>query len=77
LGELVEREPAVWTEIANVIATKQPASYDRAVGLLVDLRDAAAAHGSDSSFLARLEALRREHERKPSLLARIERAGLA
>jgi hypothetical protein len=77
LGELIGREPAVWTEIANLIATKQPASYDRAVGLLVDLRDAAAGHGGDTGFLARLQALRREHERKPSLLARIERAGLA
>jgi hypothetical protein len=76
LGELAGREPAVWTEIANLIVTKQPASYDRAVGLLLDLRDAAAAHGGDSSFLARLQALRREHERKPSLLARMERAGL-
>jgi len=76
LGELVEREPAVWTEIATLIATKQPASYDRAVGLLVDLRDAAAGRGGDSGFLARLRALRREHERKPSLLARIDRAGL-
>jgi hypothetical protein len=76
LGELAGREPAVWTEIANLVATKQPASYDRAVGLLVDLRDAAAAHGGESSFLARLQALRREHERKPSFLARMERAGL-
>lgn len=76
LGQLVQKEPAVWTEIASLIATKQPASYDRAVGLLVDLRDAAAAHGGDASFPARLQTLRREHERKPSLLARIERAGL-
>lgn len=76
LGELVRREPAVWTEIAKLIATKQPASYDRAVALLVDLRDAAAGHGGDSSFPACLQALRTEHERKPSLLARIERAGL-
>jgi hypothetical protein len=76
LGELAGREPAVWTEIANLIATKQPASYDRAVGLLVDLLDAAVGHGGDSSFPARLRALRREHERKPSLLARMERAGL-
>jgi hypothetical protein len=63
LAELAGKEPAIWTEIANLIATRQPASYDRAVGLLVDLRDAAAGHGGDSSFLARFQALRREHER--------------
>jgi len=76
LTDLSGREPAVWTEIETLIATKQPANYDRAVGLLVDLRDIAAAHGGDSEFLARFQALRTQHERKPSLLARIERAGL-
>ena len=46
LGDLATRVPAVWKEIDSLIATKQPGSYDRAVGLLVDLRDAAAAEGS-------------------------------
>ena len=76
LEDLARREPAVWMEIDNLIATKQPTSYDRAVGLLVDLRDIAVAHGGESGFLARLEVLRREHARKPSLLSRMERAGL-
>lgn len=76
LDDLARREPAVWAEIDELIATKQPASYDRAVELLVDLRDLNAAHGHESNFLGRLEALRTEHARKPSLLAKIERAGL-
>jgi hypothetical protein len=76
LGNLAGREAAVWKEIDGLIATKQPASYDRAVGLLVDLRDAAAAHGRESSFLDRLDFLRTEHARKPSLLSRLQRAGL-
>ena len=56
LADLARRQPAVWTEIETLIATKQPANYDRAVSLLVDLRDAAAAYGGDSEFLARFQA---------------------
>jgi hypothetical protein len=76
LGDLARKEPAVWAQIDALIATKQPASYDRAVGLLVDLRDAAVAHDGESSFLGRLERLVLEHARKPSLLLKIHRAGL-
>jgi hypothetical protein len=76
LGELARREPAVWREIADLIATKQPASYDRAVGLLVDLREIAAAEGRESGFRDSFTALRMEHARKPSLIAKFERAGL-
>lgn len=76
LGDLARREPAVWKEIRGLIATKQPASYDRAVALLGDLRDAAVAHGRESSFLSLLDALRTEHARKPSLLSKLQRAGL-
>ncbi|HVE70295.1 MAG TPA: hypothetical protein VNI54_02925 [Thermoanaerobaculia bacterium] len=76
LGDLARKEPTVWKEIDNLITAKQPTSYDRAVGLLLDLRDAAAVHGRESSFLARLDVLRTEHARKPSLISKIQRAGL-
>jgi hypothetical protein len=76
LGDLARREPALWEEIDSLIATKKPASYDRAVVLLVDLREAAAAHGRESTFLGRLDVLRTEHARKPSLISKIQRAGL-
>jgi hypothetical protein len=76
LVDLARREPAVWKEIDGLISTKRPACYDRAVGLLVDLREAAAAHGRESSFVGRLDALRTDHARKPSLISKIQRAGL-
>jgi len=76
LDDLARREPAVWIEIDSLIATKQPASYDRAVVLLVDLHDLAGKHSSESSFLGRLEVLRTEHARKPSLISKLQRAGL-
>jgi hypothetical protein len=76
LRDLAQREPAVWKQIGELIATKQPASYDRAIELLVDLRDLAAAQGRESDFQQRLDALCAEHARKPSLITKLRRAGL-
>jgi hypothetical protein len=76
IGEIANREPSVWDEIETLIATKQPANYDRAVGLLIDLRDAAAAQGREDGFMNRFEILRQRHLRKPSLLSKFHRFGL-
>lgn len=76
LGEITNKEPAVWEEIESLIATKQPASYDRAIALLVDLRDAAAVQGCEEEFMNRFETLRQTHARKPSLLSKFQRSGL-
>jgi len=76
LADLAAREPAAWKEVQSLIATKQTASYDRAVALLVDLRDAARAHGGEPNFDRQLDTLQTEHARKPSLLEKLRRAGL-
>jgi hypothetical protein len=55
---------------------RQPTGYDRAVVLLIDLRDVAAAQGREPHFMDRLELLRKENARKPSLISRIHGAGL-
>jgi hypothetical protein len=44
--------------------------------LLVDLRDLARRDGRAGEFERRFAALREEHLRKPSLIARFDRAGL-
>jgi len=75
LEEIAGREPRLWAEVDTLIATKQPQSYDRAVRLLVDLRDLDArtkAYG----FRPRLEALRQAHARKPTFIQRLTKAGL-
>ena len=65
----------LWEEVEGLIATKQPKSYERAVELLVDLRDLAARQeGSD--FRRRVEELRTAHARKPALIERLHKAGL-
>jgi hypothetical protein len=75
LDKLLGREPALWTQIAELVATRQPKRYDEAVALLADLRDVAARkNGAD--FRRRLEALRTEHAGKSTLLTRLHKAGL-
>ena len=59
-----------------MVATKRPGDYDRAVRVLVDLRDLAAREGRIDNFEHRLEQLRTRHAKKVSLLERLEKARL-
>lgn len=76
LDEIAGREPKLWNEVENLIATKQPKSYDHAVKLLVDLRDLAVRKGKREEFGARLDALRAAQARKPTFIERLRKAGL-
>ena len=72
LDELAHREPATWREIDELIATKRPKDYDRAVTLLLDLRDLAGRSGRTAEAEARILELRQRHSNKPSLLKRFD-----
>jgi hypothetical protein len=76
LDELAKNPTAAWAEAKMLIGTKVPARYDEAVTLLADLRDQARRDGQAAEFEWHLTALREEHRRKPSLIARLDRAGL-
>jgi hypothetical protein len=76
LDKIAEKEPELWSQIENLIATKQPKSYDRAVELLVDLRDLAARKGKKEEFGDRLDTLRVLQARKPAFIEKLRRAGL-
>ena len=76
LDALIGRETELWHQVAALIETKRPQDYDRAVQLLVDLRDLAARSRQAPAFQASLDELRARHAKKPSLLARLDRAGL-
>ncbi|QOC93943.1 hypothetical protein [Micromonospora craniellae] len=76
LDTLAVDQPAAWQRVAELIATKKPREYDTAVQLLVDLRDLGERDGDSSSFRNRLAELRAVHARKPSLLERLNLAGL-
>jgi len=75
LNLLSGREPTLWSQVNELIATRQPKSYEEAVQLLVDLRDL-SRRNDGIDFHVRLEALRAEQARKPSLIHRLDRAGL-
>jgi len=75
LAKIAGHEPALWDKVGRLIATRQPKRYDAAVNLLVDLRDL-AARKEEVNFRTRLEALRTQHARKPTLIARLHKAGL-
>ena len=76
LHKIGQRMDQVWREVDALIATKRPRDYDRAAQLLTDLRDASTRTDSIDKFRSRLARLRRRQHRKPSLMGRLERAGL-
>ncbi|SCL25717.1 hypothetical protein GA0070616_3162 [Micromonospora nigra] len=76
LDTLAVDQPAAWQRVNALIATKKPREYDTAVQLLVDLRDLGERDENTSSFRNRLAELRAAHARKPSLLERLNLAGL-
>jgi hypothetical protein len=76
LESLDRRKEAVWREIATLIQTKRPHDYDRAVGLLTDLRDLARLRGEEATFQMAARQLRETHASKPSFLRRLDKAKL-
>lgn len=77
LDELARNPEAAWAEAERLINTKVPAQYDAAVTLLKDLNELAQGpRGHSQEFGRRYAALRAAHSRKPSLITRLDRAGL-
>ena len=70
-------EAKLWKEVDQLIASRQPKSYERAVSLLDDLRDVAAMSGSREDFTRRMQGLVAQHNKKPSLIRRFRSAALA
>ena len=75
LDGLAPKAPQLWGQVETLIATKQPKSYERAVELLVDLRDL-SARGGGFDFRSRVESLRAANVRKPAFLERLGKVGL-
>jgi hypothetical protein len=76
LDELAHDPEAAWADAERLINTKLPAQYDAAVTLLRDLQELAQREDQAQAFAWRFAALREAHLRKPSLIARLDRAGL-
>ncbi len=75
LNSLAGREKELWREVDDMIPTKLPKNYDRAVQILCDLRDLDARKpGGD--FSLRLQVLRAAYSSKSSFLKRLNNGGL-
>ncbi|HEX5505420.1 MAG TPA: hypothetical protein VFW96_22575 [Thermomicrobiales bacterium] len=77
LEHLAPRQDATWRAAEALIETKQPAKYDQAVQLLVDLRDVSARQQTTAAYRQRLADLRARHATKRSLHSRLDHAGLS
>jgi hypothetical protein len=76
LDRLAARVEETWDEVGDLVATKRPNDYDRAVPLLVDLRDLAVRDKRECDFRLGLRTIREEHATKPSFQRRLNEAGL-
>jgi hypothetical protein len=76
LDALAGREEELWGQVEAAIQTRQPRGYDQAVELLKDLRDLGARTGTGDEVAGRVRALRERHRSKPTLMQRLDRAGL-
>jgi hypothetical protein len=77
LDAVAGREDKLWRQVEKAIQTRQPKEYDHAVEILKDLRDLAERTGRGAKVAKRIRQLRERHGSKPSLMQRLDRAGLA
>lgn len=76
LAKVAKQGSRAWRRVDDLIATKQPARYDDAVALLLDLRDVGIQKGREDKVNARIRALAEQHSRKSTFVARLKKAGL-
>ncbi|HEY2266295.1 MAG TPA: hypothetical protein VGI96_27000 [Streptosporangiaceae bacterium] len=76
LDQLATRTEKAWEKVAEWIGTRRPSEYDRAVRVLRDLQALAERDGYPDLFGQRFGELRAQHQRKPTLQERFDRAGL-
>ena len=76
LALLAERGEAPWREVEELISQRNQPGYERAVTLLIDLRDVARSRGEEEAFARRLADIRTRHDRKGRLMERLDAADL-
>jgi hypothetical protein len=76
LVTLAKRQTEAWRRVDALVVTKRPGDYDAAITLLKDLREIGERKGRSVEIAKRIRALRDVHAKKPSLLARLRKAGL-
>lgn len=75
LDAIVRRGESVWREIETEIERRNAAGYDKAAGLLLDLRAIFKEKGAFENFIRRLREIRDRHARKERLIERLAKLG--
>jgi len=75
LNEIVGKESLLWDQIESLACEKNATSYDRAIELLIDLRDL-AARSNAQEFLLKVTALKQRHSAKSSFIGRLRNLNL-
>jgi hypothetical protein len=76
LQALAGREDETWQKTESLIALRNPAGYERAAALLIDLGELADRTGAFEGFAQRLAQLRARHAGKRTFISRLDAAGL-
>ncbi len=77
LATLAEDYERHWKEACDLAEGRTAATYNQALTLLVDLRDAYALQQRGPEFLERLVQFRATYARRSALMRRLEKAGLS
>ncbi|MFZ1963583.1 MAG: hypothetical protein WAU78_08980 [Roseiarcus sp.] len=72
---IARRGEGVWREVEAEIERRNPAGYDKAAALLLDLRSVAEARGATPDFEERLSAIRERHAGKRRFIERLAKIG--
>ena len=74
LISLAAREDRIWKKVEVYINSRQPAKYDEAVKLLIDLRDLSETVGNEKTFSNKFRTICSIHYRKVSFMDRLQKA---
>jgi len=72
LNEITGCESLLWNQIESLASEKKATSYDKAVELLIDLREL-AARGNHNEFQVKFNALKQRHSAKSSFIGRLHK----
>ena len=75
LAAIARRGEGVWGEVETEIERRNAPGYDKAAGLLCDLKAIAEERGEIEDFLRRLRAIRERHVRKERFIERLAALG--
>ncbi len=76
LQAFAPREAEAWRDVMSLIEEKKPTSYDKAIALLIKLRDLAHYQGRQADFQTRVTDLQARYANRPALRDRLQRARL-